>query len=379
MINVAYILSTGSKLMTDFFTSKSKGISGVKSSTASSSVSSVPSSFSQSSLLSSLIAEENIDKIVKETKDQTEREFGSRLGRSIVASSTAPVMSKRAKLEETQQSHIPVEKIVIENNLKFGEREIQMMKSVKEVVFTSSVSTTNLISDVVGELRMSMYELEEKSMRFCKNLLDMTNTTPNMAISMTTIQSLLQHTVEEYALHEVYHGKIRELQVQLRNKNMVLEELKTLVTKSDVNRFVPDIAIKVASLLDNPSDDCSILASILKNLVENREKNVKRWNDETKSLFATILDYGGPALAKIVTEKLSGPSLQTMYRSARSSYAIPMTLQERTLERAAHFYRTIGYHGVFALAVAKQANAFMLTPLQEHIPAFVLAVSPVYK
>ena len=254
-----------------------------------------------------------------------------------------------------------------------------MVKSVKEVVFTSSVSTTNLISDVVGELRMSMYELEEKSMRFCKNLLDMTNTTPNMAISMTTIQSLLQHTVEEYALHEVYHGKIRELQVQLRNKDMVLEELKTLVTKSDVNRFVPDIAIKVASLFYNPSDDCSILASILKNLVENREKNVKRWNDETKSLFATILDYGGPALAKIVTEKLSGPSLQTMYRSARSSYAIPMTLQERTLERAAHFYRTIGYHGVFALAVAKQANAFMLTLLQEHIPAFVLAVSPVYK
>ena len=28
---------------------------------------------------------------------------------------------------------------------------------------------------------------------------------------------------------------------------------------------------------------------------------------------------------------------------------------------------------------AQQANAFMLTPLEEHIPAFVLAVAPVYK
>ena len=28
---------------------------------------------------------------------------------------------------------------------------------------------------------------------------------------------------------------------------------------------------------------------------------------------------------------------------------------------------------------AKQANAFMLTPSEEHIPAFVLAVAPVYK
>ena len=240
---------------------------------------------------------------------------------------------------------------------------------------------------------------------------------------MTTIQSLLQHTVEEHALDEVYIAKICELQDQLRNKDMVIEELKTLVTKRDVNRFVPDIAIKVASLLDNPSDDCSILASILKNLVENQAKNVKRWNDETKSLFATILDNGGPPLARIVAEKLSGPSLQTMYRSARSDYAISMTLQERTLERAAHLYRSIGYPGVFALAVdataiirtlrvwrdrivglatedevvvstaqeiidivnnkdfekAQQANAFMLTPLQEHIPAFVLAVAPVYK
>ena len=69
---------------------------------------------------------------------------------------------------------------------------------------------------------------------------------------------------------------------------MVIEELKTLVTERDVNRFVPDIVIKVASLLDNPSDDCSILASILKNLVENQAKNVKHWNDATKSLFATI-------------------------------------------------------------------------------------------
>ena len=144
------------------------------------------------------------------------------------------------------------------------------------------------------------------------------------------VRLVVDATVEEHALHEVHIAKICELQDQLRNKDMVIEELKTLVTKRYVNRFVPDIAIKVASLLDNPSDDWSILASILKNLVENQAKNVKRWNDETKSLFTTVLDYGGPALARVVTEKLSGPSLQTMYCSARSDYVIRMTLQERT-------------------------------------------------
>ena len=75
-----------------------------------------------------------------------------------------------------------------------------------------------------------MSELEEKSMRFCKNLLDMTNTTPSMAISIT-VQSLLQYTVEEYALHEVYIGKICELQDQFKIKDMVIEELKRLSQK----------------------------------------------------------------------------------------------------------------------------------------------------
>ena len=44
-----------------------------------------------------------------------------------------------------------------------------------------------------------MYELEEKSM--------------------------------EYTLHEVYRGKICDLQAQLRNKDIAIEELKSLVTK----------------------------------------------------------------------------------------------------------------------------------------------------
>ena len=99
-----------------------------------------------------------------------------------------------------------------------------------------------------------------------------------------------------------------------------------------------------------------------------------------------------------------------------------MKLEERTLKLAASFYKKIRYGGVFQLAVnatavipslrvkgnrliglatenecvvttaqdimnvvrnqeyekAKQTNAFLLAPLQEHVPSFVLAISPVY-
>lgn len=112
-----------------------------------------------------------------------------------------------------------------------------------------------------------------------------------------------------------------------------------------------------------------------------------------------------------------------MYRTARSNYAIPCKLEEQALRHARSFYDTIGYNGVFALAVdatavvpttrvkenkivglatepdvivssaqdilnvvknreyelAKQANAFIVAPLQDHILSFVLAVGPVFK
>lgn len=93
------------------------------------------------------------------------------------------------------------------------------------------------------------------------------------------------------------------------------------------------------------------------------------------------------------------------------------------MKLAVSFYKKIGYNGIFELAVdttaiiptlrvkgnkiiglatesdcvittaqdiinvvknenyekAKQANAFLLAPLQDHVPSFVLAISPVYK
>lgn len=97
-------------------------------------------------------------------------------------------------------------------------------------------------------------------------------------------------------------------------------------------------------------------------------------------------------------------------------------MEEQALRHARSFYDTIGYNGVFALAVdatavvpttrvkknkivglatepdvivssaqdilnvvknreyelAKQANAFIVAPLQDHILSFVLAVGPIF-
>lgn len=62
-----------------------------------------------------------------------------------------------------------------------------------------------------------------------------------------------------------------------------------------------------------------------------------------QSLFAVILSYDGPALAKIIKDRLGGPHLATIYRTATSSYIISSDLTDSSFAMARMFYDKIGY------------------------------------
>ena len=89
------------------------------------------------------------------------------------------------------------------------------------------------------------------------------------------MQCLLQEMVEYSALIDMYRAKLRDMQSQLKGKEIVIEELKALTEQNSANRAVPDIAIKVAAVTENPDQDCLVSASLLKNLIENRGTPVK--------------------------------------------------------------------------------------------------------
>ena len=75
----------------------------------------------------------------------------------------------------------------------------------------------------------------------------------------TPIISLLQDMVEQRALVEAYRDKVRELKCEMGNKDAVIEQLKSLITNKNANQYVPDIAIKVASFIENANEDCTVL------------------------------------------------------------------------------------------------------------------------
>lgn len=354
---------------------------------------------------------------------QVEIELGARLGRSIAKSTTSTVTVPKP---DEITLDIPIEEIVRENVKEAERKDSAMARSAHHAILSSTLSSVStgvkFVPEILGLVTKDVEELEKNTLRQMKIVLEMSQISSDEATGTKAVQCLLQEMVEYFALIDMYRAKLRDMQSQLKGKEIVIDELKALMEQNRVNRAVPEIAIKVAAVIENPDQDCLVLASLLKDLIENRGTPVKRWNDDTKSLFATILDYGGPALARIVKEKIGGPSLQTMYRTARCNYAIPVKLEERTIKLAASFYKKIGYGGVFQLAVdatavipslrvkgnrliglatenecvvttaqdimnvvknqeygkAKQANAFLLAPLQEHVPSFVLAISPVY-
>lgn len=65
-----------------------------------------------------------------------------------------------------------------------------------------------------------------------------------------------------------------------------------------------------------------------------------QWSDNSKTMFALILDFGGPALANQIRERFGGPSLATLYRIVWLPYKIPQTLEQLSFACARDFFLT---------------------------------------
>lgn len=94
---------------------------------------------------------------------------------------------------------------------------------------------------------------------------------------------------------------------------------------------------RFAEIVSNPEKDevtKNILVLINDMVTNNGITTKKQWSDSSKSLFALILDYGGPALSNQIRERIGGPSLSTLYKIVRLPYLIPQRLEPSSFARA---------------------------------------------
>ena len=91
---------------------------------------------------------------------------------------------------------------------------------------------------------------------------------------------------------------------------------------------------------------------LINDMVTNTGNTTKKlWSDSSKSLFALILDYGGPALSNQIRERIGGPSLFTLYKIVRRPYLISQRLELSSFARAQEFFNRFGVQGPFVLGV----------------------------
>ena len=349
--------------------------------------------------------------------------FGQRL--SEIATDSAS-MSEPPTTASTQS--IPVEEIVYKSKLGYVER----LSKAKMDIEKSFHSTAMVKIQTISEVRKAILNvLTENRHDVYKQMKDTVTRQYRFGllnqgfggISRTTTTALMQDIVERFSLSEMYRNQISQLRLKLALKEDTIHELQQDVANKNLQHQLPEVALQLATVIERKSEKSGKLVSIISDLLINNFKDAKRWNDDTKSLFAIILDYGGPSLLKIIKEQIGGPSLQTCYATARSEIPTPTKLEEVIFGKAASFYDHIGCKGPYVLAVdakailpglrvkgnkvigvsseedvfvhtaqdiievihsettekARLANAFVLTPLQKHVPSYVLAISPVVK
>ena len=349
--------------------------------------------------------------------------FGNRLGEMVTEKE-----SSLSEAKEMSKPNIHVEEIVSDTKLAY----VQRLSASKEEVAKSLLSVEVAKVREIGELNKEISHLllqRKADLRNQKHdvfqivecFVGSSGATSRM--TKMAITSLVRDMTERYAFPEMYRDKIAQLRVQLALKEDSIREMTKDLALKNMNRQLPEIALQLAAVIESNGEKSGAFISLFTDVLRNNIKDTKRWNDNTKSLFAIILDYGGPSLLKIIKEKIGGPSLQTTYATARSKVPIPTKLEQFMFSKAALFYDSIGYKGPFVLAIdatailpclrvkgkrligiaveedifvhtaqdiiditkdetkekARLANAFVLTPLQEHVPSLVVAVSPVVK
>ena len=337
-------------------------------------------------------------------------EFGKRIGEMVLSGTSSSSSSAK---EAHATTAIPVEEIFCDAKMQHVQRATKARENIQNMLLPSTLSKiqqmssfTATISNLLTGYRYEMYKSARERMDTMQHIwgLSFQDKSDCEALNMTT--ALIQGMVGAYSLTEKYRNEIAKLRLKLEHQDEALHDLERDLAGKNTREHLPEIAIKLAAVIENQGEKSTTLLSIFSDLLTNNIKETKRWNDDTKSLFAVVLDYGGPALLRIIREKIGGPSLQTAYATARSKFHTPTKLEESTfiaIDATAILpcirvkgnkligiateedivvktaQDIIDITGNESMEKARLANAFVLTPLKEHVPSFVLAVSAAVK
>ncbi|XP_066933312.1 uncharacterized protein [Clytia hemisphaerica] len=222
-------------------------------------------------------------------------------------------------------------------------------------------------------------------------------------------------TESDAMLYTVAHFKSK-VTAEEKIKQIFQDETATACEHPEVSL----LAARLREIKSKPNSDGFI--NFVTDVVKNYGRKHRNWSDDTKTLFAILYNYGGKKAAMSLSQFVDGPSIKTIWRTASSDHKILCTIEPEIFESAKEFYDIITYDGPFQISLdatsiiptlrmrnntvyglatseiptvitaeeilqlleknhqkANLANLFLLVPLVEHVPPFVIAIKPAVK
>lgn len=201
-------------------------------------------------------------------------------------------------------------------------------------MFAAATAAQKAETNAIEELRLLTYALKT---RFNKEICEW------HSINMKLIDQLF---TENYKLGQ----HTRELLISLTEP--ASKHFATHINK--VSKTANPIIKKFTELILHPQKvERPGLLPVICDLFTNINKQTgAQWSDNSKTMFALIRDFGGPALlANQIRERFGGPSLATLYKTVRLPYTSPQTLEQLSFAAARDVFDRLEIQGPFILAV----------------------------
>lgn len=220
---------------------------------------------------------------------------------------------------------------------------------------------------------------------------------------------------------EVLHleNQLNNMKERQKDSHNLVQTLKLELQESmKKHEKLPSFILNLAAAVENGNADNNLLIQLVKDIYSGTKNH--HWSDSIKTLYAMILDYGGPAVHDVLRQNLGGPSVSTSYARAipDKKYGIPMKFTEKQFQNAKSYFEKQHYSGPLHMSVdataivpglrvrdglvygfthgpvvvdshddivtmlqqyekANQVYAFILSPMVDRVKPFVVAMIPV--
>ncbi len=261
------------------------------------------------------------------TKDSLHQNVQPNLDPKPMDNVTCSIPIVEGLITKESNSKIKALEMTLAARRNVSERQLK----IREETLQENAATSNTIWKKVNDAKQNAEKetIEERTMMETKlSMWHLTKSKENRTThDMDSISKQMSNRTEIKSLRD----NINFLEMK---RQTLLEQLNDIFSSAQLYEGMPGFLKNLATAIESGETDNNILIEMVQCIYSKTEKH--HWNDSIKTLYSTILNYGGPSCHEILRQNLNGPSLSTSFQTARPEKhtTVAVTVEDIDLENA---------------------------------------------